>query len=166
MEILTLSEEYLLKLFLFKTKFCKQNLWERRTGWKYRKLPLRDWYSPTSVVKLSLTLKLYQTIHSFINSSAALCWAVAAFSVSYSYTQTVGHLGRGISPSQGRYLHTGQHKHRINADRHPRLEWDSNPQSQCSNGTRQFMPRIVRPPRSACQTIQHRILESILKVNN
>jgi hypothetical protein len=26
------------------------------------------------------------------------------------YTQSVGLLGRGISPSQGRYLHTGQHK--------------------------------------------------------
>jgi hypothetical protein len=32
------------------------------------------------------------------------------------FTQTVGLLGRGISPSQGRYLHTGQHKHRINAN--------------------------------------------------
>jgi hypothetical protein len=30
------------------------------------------------------------------------------------YIQSVGLLGRGISPSQGRYLHTGQHKHRIN----------------------------------------------------
>jgi hypothetical protein len=30
-------------------------------------------------------------------------------------TQLVGLLGRGISPSQGCYLHTGQHKHRINA---------------------------------------------------
>jgi hypothetical protein len=32
------------------------------------------------------------------------------------FTQTVGLLGLVISPSQGRYLHTGQHKHRINAD--------------------------------------------------
>jgi hypothetical protein len=30
-------------------------------------------------------------------------------------TQTVGFLRRVISPSQGRYLHTGRHKHRINA---------------------------------------------------
>jgi hypothetical protein len=29
-------------------------------------------------------------------------------------TQTVGLLGRVIITSQGRYLHTGQHKHRIN----------------------------------------------------
>jgi hypothetical protein len=30
------------------------------------------------------------------------------------YTQSVGLLRRGISPSQGRYLHTERHKHRIN----------------------------------------------------
>jgi hypothetical protein len=30
------------------------------------------------------------------------------------FSQTVGLLGRVIRPSQGRYLHTGQHKHRIN----------------------------------------------------
>jgi hypothetical protein len=31
------------------------------------------------------------------------------------FSQTVGLLGRVISPPQGRYLHSGQHKHRINA---------------------------------------------------
>jgi hypothetical protein len=31
------------------------------------------------------------------------------------YTQSIGLLGRGISQSLGGYLHTGQHKHRINA---------------------------------------------------
>jgi hypothetical protein len=36
---------------------------------------------------------------------------MAAFLVSFLYsTQSVGLLGRGISPSQGRYLHTGKHK--------------------------------------------------------
>jgi hypothetical protein len=34
----------------------------------------------------------------------ALCWAFSAFSVSWYFTQLVGLLGRGISPSQGRYL--------------------------------------------------------------
>jgi hypothetical protein len=47
--------------------------------------------------------------------STALRWALDAFSISLSYTQSVELLGRGISPSQGRYLHTEQHKHRINA---------------------------------------------------
>jgi hypothetical protein len=36
----------------------------------------------------------------------------------YTSAQSVGLLERGISPSQGRYLHTEQHKHRINADIH------------------------------------------------
>jgi hypothetical protein len=39
-------------------------------------------------------------------------------SVSWSFSQTVGLLGRVISSSQGLYLNTGQHKHRINAYTH------------------------------------------------
>jgi hypothetical protein len=35
-----------------------------------------------------------------------------------------------MSTSQGRYLHTGQQKHKINEYTHPCLEWDSNPRSQ------------------------------------
>jgi hypothetical protein len=35
------------------------------------------------------------------------------------YTHSVGLLGRGISPSQGRFLHTEQYKGRINAEIHP-----------------------------------------------
>jgi hypothetical protein len=53
-------------------------------------------------------------IYILIYGSTVLCWTLAAFSAFYSYTQSVGLLGRGISPSQGRYLHTEQHKHRIN----------------------------------------------------
>jgi hypothetical protein len=34
------------------------------------------------------------------------------------FSQTVGLLGRVIIPSQGRYLNTGQHEHRINAYTH------------------------------------------------
>jgi hypothetical protein len=51
-------------------------------------------------------------------------WPVYEF---LNLTQLVGLLGRGISPSQGRYLHTEQHKYIINAHRHPCLEWYSNP---------------------------------------
>jgi hypothetical protein len=66
-------------------------------------------------------------IHLSTYGSTALCWTLAAFSVSWSFTQSVGLLERGINPSLGRYLHTGQHKHRINAHRHPRLKWESKP---------------------------------------
>jgi hypothetical protein len=55
------------------------------------------------------------------------------------YTQSLELLEWGISLSQGRYLHTEQHKYR-NAHRHPCLEWDSKPRSQCLSGRRQFMP--------------------------
>jgi hypothetical protein len=64
---------------------------------------------------------------------------------SFVILYTVGLLGRQISPSQGRYLHTEQHNHRPNAHRHPCLEWDSNPRSQRSSERRQFMPYIARP---------------------
>jgi hypothetical protein len=37
------------------------------------------------------------------------------FSFVIFLTQMIGLLGRVLSPSQGRYLHTKQHKHRINA---------------------------------------------------
>jgi hypothetical protein len=40
------------------------------------------------------------------------------FSSVIIFTQTVGLLGRVISPLQGHYLNTGQHKHRINAYPH------------------------------------------------
>jgi hypothetical protein len=43
-----------------------------------------------------------------IYGSTALCWPLAAISVSWLYTQSVRLLGGGISPSQGCYLHTGQ----------------------------------------------------------
>jgi hypothetical protein len=40
------------------------------------------------------------------------------------YTQSVGLLGRGISPLQGRYLHTEQNKQNKSTQKHPCLEWD------------------------------------------
>jgi hypothetical protein len=54
--------------------------------------------------------------------STVLCWVLAAFSVSWSYTQSVGLFGSGNSPSQSPYLHTEQHRHRINAHRYPGIE--------------------------------------------
>jgi hypothetical protein len=61
------------------------------------------------------------------------------FQFLYLFTQSVGLFGRGDQPVASRYLHIGHHKHRINPHRHPGLEWDSNPRSQCSSGRRQSM---------------------------
>jgi hypothetical protein len=44
------------------------------------------------------------------------------------HTPSVGHLWRGNSPSRGRYLHTEQHRHIINAHRHLYLRvWTHDP---------------------------------------
>jgi hypothetical protein len=43
------------------------------------------------------------------------------------YTPSVELLGRGISPSQGRYLHTQSKR----THKHACLEWDLKPRSQC-----------------------------------
>jgi hypothetical protein len=81
--------------------------------------------------------------------SEALCWALVLF-VSFLIFYTVGRTPwMEISSLQGLYLHTGQHKHRINAHRHPCLKWDSNPRSQCSNEWRKVMTKTARPLLSA-----------------
>jgi hypothetical protein len=46
--------------------------------------------------------------HIVINYSAAIVLGIGC--LFKPFTQSVGHLGLGISPSQGLYLHTGQHK--------------------------------------------------------
>jgi hypothetical protein len=82
----------------------------------------------TLTIYLSIYLQLFVDLRRFF--SFLIC------------TQSAGLCGLEISPSQGRYLHTEQHKHRINAHRHPCLEWDSNPRSQRSSERRRFMPLI------------------------
>jgi hypothetical protein len=99
----------------------------------WSKLRLRFQWMQVSNPEVSIYLSVY--------GSAVLCWTLATFSNSSSYRDAVGLLGRSISPSQGRYIHTEQHKHSINAPRHPCPEWDSNPRSHRSNKRRQFSPR-------------------------
>jgi hypothetical protein len=72
-----------------------------------------DWFSSCSM----FTNYLYMALQSF-------CWTLAPYQFLDLFTLSVGLLGRGISTSQGRYLHTGPH-------RHPCLKLDSNPGSQC-----------------------------------
>jgi hypothetical protein len=45
----------------------------------------------------------------------------------------------GESACRKAATYTGQHKHRINADRHPCLEWDLNLRSQCLSGRTQSL---------------------------
>jgi hypothetical protein len=62
--------------------------------------------------------------------------------------QSVGRLGRGISPSQGRYLTQTQNKYEETS-----MPWVGfKPRSQCSSGRKQFMHWTARPLRSADKT--------------
>jgi hypothetical protein len=56
-------------------------------------------------------------IHSFIHQWLCRPLLGPGYFISFIifFTETVGLLGWVISPSQGRHLHTGQQKHRINA---------------------------------------------------
>jgi hypothetical protein len=54
-------------------------------------------------------------------------------------------LGRGISQAKGRYLHTEQHKHRINAQRHPCF----------LSGIRTHDSSVVASDDSLCLTPRH-----------
>jgi hypothetical protein len=58
-------------------------------------------------------------------------------------SQTVGLLGRVISPSQGRCLNTGQHKHKINAYTHT-------PIIHAVNGIRTHDPSVRASGDSSC----------------
>jgi hypothetical protein len=62
---------------------------------------------------LSLLSILSSFIHQWLYSS--LLGPGLFFTFVIFFTLSIGLLGRVISPSQGRYLHAGQHKHRINA---------------------------------------------------
>jgi hypothetical protein len=78
-------------------------------------------------------------IHSFIHQwhYSPLLRPGLFFSFVISFTQSAGLLGRVISPSQGRYLNIGQHKHRKKCmHRHQCLQWNSNPRSQRSSERR------------------------------
>jgi hypothetical protein len=66
----------------------------------------------------------FLSIYLFINQSIIILLYLGRFFSFLSHTQSVGLLGCVVNPSQGRYLHTEQHKHRINAHKHPCLEWD------------------------------------------
>jgi hypothetical protein len=85
---------------------------------------------------LSIYVSIYLSIYLWLYNS----WLLAHFLISWSLTESARPLGRGISPSEGRYLHTGQHKHKIKAHRPPCLKRDSNPLTQCLSGRRKFMP--------------------------
>jgi hypothetical protein len=87
--------------------------------------------SKKSTYLMSVCLSIYLSIHSATYLPTYLFMALESFvgpwpffQVLNLFTHSVGLLGRGTSPSQDRYLNTGQHKHRIKAHRHSYLKWN------------------------------------------
>jgi hypothetical protein len=68
------------------------------------------------MARSDLTLLLLLLLLLLINLQP-FCRTLVSFSVSESYTPSIGPPGREISPLQGPYLHTGQHNCRINVRR-------------------------------------------------
>jgi hypothetical protein len=62
-----------------------------------------DWLLPL-LCHYSVSFYYYYYCYYYYGSTALFC-AFAAFSVSWTYTQSVRLFGRGISPSQSLYLH-------------------------------------------------------------
>jgi hypothetical protein len=85
--------------------------------------PLEFILSQMRPIYLSIYLSIYLWLYS------RLLGFDGFFSFLIINTPLVILLGQGTSQSQGRYLHTEQHKHRINAHRHQCLKWNSNPRS-------------------------------------
>jgi hypothetical protein len=94
----------------------------------------RDQVSMSGSLKYEAEVPHSTFIRSFISGSTVLFWAPSAFQLRIPHTHSEGIVGRGITPSQGRYLHTRQHQHIINALKYPCLKWDSNPRPQGSSG--------------------------------
>jgi hypothetical protein len=67
----------------------------------------------------------------------------ASFHFSFLILYTVGRIPWTSDQPVARPLPI--HKHRINAERHPCLECDSNPRPQCSSKRRHCMPYNARP---------------------
>jgi hypothetical protein len=89
---------------------------------------LMQW-SSCHIFNFSSTSFIHQWLYSFVGP-----WPLLQFR--NLFTQSVGLLGRVISPSQGPYLHARRHTQDERAQSHKYLEWDSNPRSQQSRERR------------------------------
>jgi hypothetical protein len=75
-----------------------------------KKSHVGDNFVSSHTVCLSIYLSVCLSIYLSIYGSAVLLLDLGRFFSFLIYTQSVELLGRGISPSQGRHLHIGQHK--------------------------------------------------------
>jgi hypothetical protein len=88
------------------------------------------YHTSNKLIDCNLSICLWLTSH---------CSTLVAFSVSSSYTQSVGVLGRGSARCKATTC-IQDSTNTLNAHRHQCLKWDLNQRSQCLTGRRQFMP--------------------------
>jgi hypothetical protein len=89
----------------------------------------------TNLVNVSLSLSLFLLLPLW---NIGHPWNASIHS-SFLILKTVGRTPWKGDQPVARPLPTHDLTNRINADKHPCLEWDSNPRFQCSNERRQFM---------------------------
>jgi hypothetical protein len=92
-------------------------------------------YHDRNMTHIEIRFFLSISIFSLISPT----WSIGHSIQFLNLRQSVRLLGRG-SARRKAATYTGQHKHKINADKYPCLEWDSNPGSQRSSERRHFMP--------------------------
>jgi hypothetical protein len=78
-----------------------------KTELHHRAVP---WMGTTGSRSAVICLSVHPSIHPSIYGSTPFVGPWPLFQFLDLFTQSVALLGRGISPSQGRYLHIGQHK--------------------------------------------------------
>jgi hypothetical protein len=103
---------------------------------------IKQFDSPFLMLSVSTLFGLIQN-HSFIHQwlYSPLLGPGVFFSFVIFFSQTVGLLGRGISPSQWPLLtHRATQTQNKRTHKHSFPEWDSSPRYQRSNERRQFMP--------------------------
>jgi hypothetical protein len=106
----------------------------RTTGWEQQLSNKKTCHPYTGRNILPPSLSIYLQLYS------PLLGLGLFFSLLILYTISRTPLTRDQPFARSLYLYTGQHKHRINAQRHPCFEWDSNPRSEYLSGRRWFMP--------------------------
>jgi hypothetical protein len=138
-----------LNTFRFYVKVAQQvNQFHSLSNWLHNSeccakwlLVWRDSVVLLSVGSFSAGVKLSSSF--FLHSCCSLwsighMWNGLFHCSSLILRQSVGLFGQGISPSQGRYLH--RRTRTQNKGKHPCLEWDSKPWSQCLSRRKHFMP--------------------------
>jgi hypothetical protein len=142
---ITFRTSKMIKHISFNTNW--QQIWNHRNIQTYTLILQKSLHRANRTFKLGIKEHIHSFIHQWLYSP--LLGSGLFLSSVILFTQTVGLLGRVISLSQGCYIHTGQHKHRINAhtDIHALSGIRTNDPSMWES--KDFVPQTTQPLWSA-----------------